>query len=883
MASGSGNSQLGELPKTPWSQSTAQLARALGVDTERGLSSAVATQRRARFGPNVIRGLQQPGLLAIALDQVKSPVVLLLIAAAVVAGLFADWTEAAAIGVVLVINTLIGFFTELRARQSMEALRQLGRTRATVLREGTASVIPGDHVVPGDVLLLEAGALVAADVRMLAVSDLRVDESALTGESVPVEKETAALPVATSLPERTNMAFKGTAVTSGAGRGLVTATAMDTEIGRVSELVEAAEQQQTPIQRQLQALAQRLVWLTLLIAVAVAVAGVLGGRPLLGMVEIAIALAVAAIPEGLPVVATVALARGVRRMAKRQALVRRLEAVHTLGATRVICSDKTGTLTENRMRVEALSVDSGQVALRHGGLSESAPEAAWRAMQTAALCTTATLGESERRGDPMELALLELARDSGRPAEYLFRRMPRVDLEPFSRETHMMASIHQSEQGPLAAVKGAPEAVLAASRWVWADGSSRLFDTNTRQQWQQASEALARSGLRVLAVGFKPLQSASEPRYQELCLLALVALLDPPRAGVAAAIRRCQDAGIRVVMVTGDHPSTAAAIARSLQLRPQNTPLRVRRGSEFSSAAAGEDVAVLARVSPKQKLDIVQSLQGRGDVVAMTGDGINDAPALRTADVGIAMGQRGTEVAREAADVVLLDDAFETIVEAIRQGRVIFQNIQKFVVYLISGNVGEILAVGVTALTQAPLPLTALQILYLNMINDVFPALSLGVGPPSSGVMTRPPLPPNASILGREQWTAVFGYGAVIGATVLGVFFAALFWLEVARAQAVTVAFLTLSIGRLLHALNMRAPETTLVDNEILRNRWMWGAVALCLTLLAVAVYLPPLAAILSLAAPGAAAWGLIGVGSSVPLVVGQGVIALTRRWRLKS
>jgi Ca2+-transporting ATPase len=481
----------------------------------------------------------------------------------------------------------------------------------------------------------------------------------------------------------------------------------------------------------------------------------------------------------------------------------------------------------------------------------------------------------------MELALLRLGRKAGLERDALYEQKPQARLEPFDTDTKMMASFHEDPEGEggavFVAVKGAPEAVLEACDRVWSeDGRGRELTEDDRERWRERNQELAADGLRILALAGKRVDDAASAPYEGLELLGLVGMLDPPRAKVREALGECHRAGLRVLMVTGDQPATARYVARQVGLVDEDEEPVAIRGRDFESERERiTEAAIFARVSPAQKLAIIDRHQDEGHVVAMTGDGVNDAPALKSADIGVAMGRRGTQVAQDAADMVLLDDAFETIVEAIHQGRVIFDNIRKFVVYLLSGNVGEILAVGAAAATTAPLPLLPLQILYLNMLNDVFPALALGVSPGARGVMRRPPRPSDEPLATRRQWGEIGGYGLVIGATVLGVFALALLWLELPTTQAVTVSFLTLSIGRLFHALNMRDPSTTLWDNGIVKNPWMWGAIALCVALLLLAVYLPPLASILTLSPPPTSGWLLILGGSLVPLVLGQIYLAL--------
>ncbi|MDX1674902.1 MAG: cation-transporting P-type ATPase [Longimicrobiales bacterium] len=914
-----------EHPRQPWTQSPESVLSALEVDPGTGLTGDEVDRRRERYGPNRLREAEERSLWSILWDQLKSIIVVLLVVAIGVSLAFGHWVEAVAIGVVIVVNAAIGFFTELRAVRAMESLRELGQADSKVRRDGDVVELPAVELVPGDIVVLERGEVLGADVRLLEVEGLQVDESPLTGESVPVTKRVEPVGEETPLAERESMAYKGTAVTRGEGLGVVVTTGMDTEIGEISEMVGAADAEETPLEKRLDTLGHRLVWLTIAVAGVVAVTGILAGREIFLMVETGIALAVAAVPEGLPIVATIALARGVQRMARRNALIRRLSSVETLGSTTVICADKTGTLTENRMEVTTLVLPSGRIDVEvdddgratfsaedadlvpegevlHPGGEDTDPhdagldlggdDAGGRALLREALRVAVLANEADADaaggaedgpGDPMELALLRLGQAAGMPRDRLVDRFPRSRLVRFQRETGMVASYHEAEEWDegLIAVKGAPEAVLGASdRQAGPDGPEPLTGED-RDRWLERNEALAGRGLRVLALARKDGTAEDEP-YQELVLLGLIGMLDPPRAGVAEAVRECRDAGIRVVMVTGDHPETARQIAGSVGIGDADE-LTVVTGQELEDAAEDdarrtelvETARVFARVDPGQKLRLIDGFQERGEILAMTGDGVNDAPALKRADIGIAMGERGTEVAREAADMVLLDDAFSTIVEAVRHGRVIFRNVRKFVVYLMSGNVGEILAVGGASVAGAPLPLLPLQILYLNLVNDVFPALALGVGKGEGHVMDQPPRDPDESILEPAHWRGIAGYGLLITVAILGAFFWALEGLELDVPDAVTTSFLVLSGARLLHVFNMRDRRSGLLRNEVSRNPWVWGAIALCIGLLALAVYVPPLAGILSLRPPSGAQWLVIAAGSAFPLVAGQLYLAL--------
>lgn len=877
---------------TPYQRPAREVLRELDVDPDRGLSGAQVRSRRERHGPNRLATGGGRGPLQILIDQFRSVVILLLLAASAVAAAVDKWLESAAILAALLINVVVGFATEVRAVRAMEALKRLGRPSARVRRDGDEREVPAETLVPGDIVVLGAGDVVPADLRLVEVQDLHCDESTLTGEAEPVGKFEAALDDEPPLAERRNMAYRGTSVTRGEALGVVTATGLDSELGRISELVEQAEQDTTPLERRLDAMGRQLIWLTLALGVAVAAAGIAAGKELLVMVETAIALAIAAVPEGLPVVATVALAAGVRRMARRNALVKRLAAVETLGATGVILTDKTGTLTENQMRVTALWLPDGEAtveweaaeqpsAIRSGSrtLSPSRHESLKRLLEAVVLCNDAELGPGddprEASGDPLEVALLSLGAEAGLSRDELLERLPEVREHPFDPALTMMATLHGQEDGYRVAVKGAPEAVLEACTRV--AGESEPLDQDTRARWLERNEQMASRGLRVLAIADKQVGERDAELFSELRLLGLVGLLDPPRGDAEQAIAACRRAGVNVVMVTGDHPATARNIAARLGLVEDDDASVVEGPSLPDPATASADerrrllnTVVFARVSPAQKLDLVDAFQRDGQIVGMTGDGVNDAPALKKAEIGVVMGRRGTEVAREAGDIVLQDDSLTTIVVAIRHGRVIFDNIRRFIVYLLSGNLGEIMAVSAAALMKLPLPLLPLQILFINLLFDVFPALALGVSPGHRQVMEQPPRRADEPLLAAAHWWVIAGYALVIAAAVLAALVGALRILGLDTAQAVTVSFLTFGLARLWHILNMRTPGSGLLVNEVTANPYAWLAMLICALLLTAAFQIPFLARVLALTPLPASGLTLALGCSLVPLLVGQ-------------
>ncbi len=878
--------------QAPWAAPREQVLREWNVSADTGLDGDEVKRRRSRYGLNRMHQAKPRSAGRILMDQFQSMVVLILVAAAALSFVFGEIVDGFAILAAVVVNTIIGFAMEIRAVRSMEALRRMERITARVLRDGKVQEIPADQLVPGDIVEMEGGDIAGADLRLIEASRARVNESILTGESVPVDKQIEPLDRDAPLADRRNMLFKGTALTAGFCRGVVTATGMATEIGRISSLVEEARSEATPLQKRLESLGRMLLWLTLAILAVVAGVGIARGREVFLMIETAIALAVAAIPEGLPIVATIAMARGMLRMARHNALVNRLAAVETLGSTTIICTDKTGTLTENKMTVTRIVLEEADVTVSAEpgdsvhfvqGDTPFMPEdheALVLLLETGVLCNNASLGDGpEHRavGDPLEVALLEVGIKAGLDHGNLMEHYPERREEPFDPSVRMMATFHETEEHYLVMVKGAPEAVLDASSRVRSHNGVRPMTDDLRKQWDEKDLRMAEQGLRVLAVAMKNADSPDVRPYEDLTLLGLVGMADPPRSGVAEAVERCRSAGMKVVMVTGDHAATARSIARQVGLIERDDQeviegRQIRPAQELSDDERRRfaEARVFARVSPEQKLHLIDIHKQAGEVVAMTGDGVNDAPALKKADIGVAMGIRGSQVAREAADMILKDDAFASIVVAVEEGRVIFNNIRKFVVYLLSANASEILTVFVASLLNWPLPLLPLQILFLNVVNDAFPALALGVGRGGEGIMRQPPRNPREPILTKGRWWSIFGYGGLITAPVLASLWIATSVLGMDSTKAVTVSFLTLAFAQLWHVLNMRDRDSGLVRNEVTANPYVWAALAFCTLLLLGAVYLPGISTVLSLSGPGLTGWAVILAMSLVPLVIGQ-------------
>jgi Ca2+-transporting ATPase len=856
-----------------------ELLRRLASSRE-GLSDAEADRRLLELGPNRLEAARPVSWLKILTDQLRSVVVALLVAAAATSFALGERVEALAIFVVLLINTIIGFVTEWRARSAMAALLRLDVPQAFVIRGGHLRALDAHALVPGDVVEINAGQHVPADGRVIDATDLRTDEAPLTGESLPVAKAPVPVAADTPLADRTNMVYKGTVVVTGTARVLVTGTGIATEVGRIGVLVGGVVEERTPLERRLDALGHRLVWLALGVAVVVAALGAMQGAPLALVIETAIALAVAAVPEALPAVATIALAVGVHRMARRRALVRRLPAVESLGSTTVICTDKTRTLTSGDMAV--VRVWTGGEEFDIGGDApvpasprlRQALEAAVLASRTQATAS----GDGTPKGDPVDTAILRTAARFGIARAALESQQPAAGIVPFSSERKLMASFHRRDGTLVAYVKGAPRQILAAADR-GADG--RQLDAGGRQALMAVNDTLAGAGLRVLALASGDVDDASEAALTGLTFIGFLGFMDPPAPGVRETIARLRQAGMRTVMLTGDQRLTADAVGRDLGVLSAGS--EVLSGREVD-ALSGPDlearvatVGAFSRISPEHKLSIVTALQARGEIVAMLGDGVNDAAALKKADVGVAMGGRGTDVAKEAASIVLQDDRFETIAAAVEEGRVIFDNIRKFVFYLFSCNVAEVLVLLVAGLAGWPMPLLPLHLLWLNMVTDTFPALALAMEPGDADVMSRPPRNPRDAVLSGPFVRSILFYGGMITASTL----AAFAWsLRYHPEQAQTVAFMTLALAQTFHLGNARSAEASLSVRRIVANRYALAAVAVSVGLQLAALYVEPLPSVLRLVPLGRETWLLVLGVSVAPAIVGQAIKVLTARGR---
>ena len=861
--------------------------------TSDGITDAEAQARLALHGPNVLRVTPPIAWWIILADQFKSVFALLLVIAAALGLLIGDPKDALAIVAVLVLNVVLGFATEFRARRAVEALRALQVQRATVVRTGRVYEIDARTLVPGDVVQLDAGYAVPADARLLRSTELRAVEAALTGESVPVDKRADhEIPAESPLPDRDNMVYLGTSVVAGTGRALVVATGADTEVGRIGALVGSIRVERTQLERRLDTLGRQLAAVAVAVAALIAALNLLQGISLATVVRTGIAVAIAAVPEGLPAVVTIAMAIGVHRMARRHALVRRLPTVESLGSATVVCTDKTGTLTTGDMTVTTLWVAGREIRVTGIGYAPEGhflegdvpfvagddPDVA-TALRIAALANRADLtrvGERwEVRGDPTEAALLAVASKAGIHRAVLLERWPETGELPFSSERMLMATYHRSDDDRLVAhVKGSPSHVLELCDRVITRTGEQLLDVDGRRELLERNDALAAQGLRVLALAHGVVVDTGERDLHGLIFIGFAGMIDAPAPGVPETIRRLRDAGIRTVMLTGDQRRTAEAIATSLGIMNAGDETMdgrdVDKLSDAELTARVERVAAYSRLSPEAKVRIVAALQRRNEIVAMLGDGVNDAAALRKADVGVAMGRRGTDIAKEAAGVVLEDDRFTTVVAAVEEGRVIFDNIRKFVFYLFSCNLAEIVVLLGAGLTGLPLPLLPLQILWLNLVTDTFPALVLAFEPADDDVMVRRPRAPRSGILSPSLLRSAIAYSVLIAGCVLAAFVLGLRAHPESPRHAVTMAFMTVALAQLFHLGNARSNAPVLAPHRALANPLAVGAVALMIALQLLALYLQPLRDLLDLVPLTFTEWSLVLGLSVIPAVVGQ-------------
>lgn len=892
------------------------VVRTLETDASRGLSSVAVEAARTRYGENTLPSAPRPSAFWRFVTQLRDPLVgALLVAAGIAAAVAifeaneASWAvrfgDTFAIALIVLLNALLGLWQERRAEAALDALASMVATRARVLRDGAVKLVDARALVPGDVVELEAGDEVPADVRLLVTRELAIEEAVLTGESVPVRKDAETIhDVATQLADRTNLAFLGTKVARGHASAIVIGTGARTEVGRIGALLRRGEREPTPLERRLAQLGKRILVICLAISALLFAVGVVQGtREWTILLLTAVSLAVAAIPEGLPAITTITLALGMQRMAHRGAIVRRLAAVETLGSATVVCTDKTGTLTQNAMtvrfvetadatwEVEGEGYDIAGRFLRAGEPTETVPEDLRHLLEAGLYANHARLGENGAFiGDPTEIALLVLGAKARLDRDALLEGRSIDHERPFDSDRKRMSVIPSAAPGQasVAYIKGAPDALLPRCAFVRRGVGVVPLDDATRVALMERAEAHAHGAYRTLALAEKP--DPGDNPEEGMVLLGLVAMLDPPRPTAARAVAECRAAGIRVAMITGDHLATAVAIAKDLGFFDADD--QAVRGDELDAMsdqeleARARDIAVFARASAEQKLRIVRALQKRGEVAAMTGDGVNDAPALREAAIGVAMGKGGTDVAREAAEMVLADDDFATIVAAVREGRAIFENVRKFIVFLNGSNAGLVLTVIVASFFPW-LQLTPLQLLWVNLVTNGLPALALGLEPAEPGQMDRPPRPAAEGVLQGRELAIIVGVGALMGLSALAVYalpeLAPELFPDVTKAaeQARTMAFSLLAFSPLFHAFNARSPNTSLFALGLFTNRWLWLAVLTSAGLHCLAVFVPPLHPLFHTTTLSSAQWGVVVGLAALPIPVvelGKAVARLTRR-----
>lgn len=826
----------------------------LQSDSGLGLNKKQVEEKLRQYGRNSLKRKKPKSILLIFFEQFIDPIIFLLLAAMALAFIFGEWIEGYAVFAVIILTVLIGFFMEWQARRSVEALQKLTQTKARVVREGNPAIIEAQFLVPGDIIKLEAGDVVPADARLMETQSLAVKEAVLTGESNQIAKITETLEQNIPITEQANMVFNGTFVSRGSGTAVVVSTGDHTNIGQISTLTQKATKEITPLEQKLNKLSHLLIWFTLALALLIIIAGYLQGKDLSIMIKTGIALAVAAIPEGLPVVATISLARGMLRLSRQKVIIKKLEAVQTLGETGIVCTDKTGTLTENSMAVQQIILPHREINL------EAEPDLSrdnifTQITEVAVLCNNIPFSEEVSGGDTMEIALLEMAKKTAFDIEEIRTDNPRLQEIPFDTDMKRMATLHSRNGKYLVCVKGAIESIVDLCDNILTEEGIKPF--KNKPEWFSLVDERAGDGLRLLAFANRELDERPTGEFLDgLTFLGVMAFLDPPREDVKEAIKTYRAAGIKVVMITGDHPGTAKKIGEEIGLldvqNPEDQVIHSQTLPNFENLTPAQETRILkavvfARMIPRQKLDLISYYQQQNNVVGMLGDGVNDAPALKKADIGIAMGIRGTEAAKEVADVILMDDKFTSIELAIKQGRNIFENVRQFVVFLMSCNLAEIIVVAAAAFSNLPMPLLPLQILFLNLVTDIFPALALGMGKGEKGIMKQPPRDPNEPIMTKLLWKSTVIYSvsitiAVIAITVYG------HNLQHYNAAVVNnMAFYTLILGQLFNVFNLPKRRFSFFRNEVTKNPYVWYAIFISLSLVLIAYLIPVVNEVLDL------------------------------------
>ena len=874
-----------------------ELLEKIKSNPKTGLSSSEAQARLEKYGPNKIESSNKKSMLEKIKEQILDPMVILLIVASIISAFTGDKIEAIIIIAIVIINAIMSIYQEGQAEDSVAALQKMSSPEATVVRDGKRGKVKAEDLVPGDIVILETGDIIPADIRLLDSRNLQIDESSLTGESVAVEKDAQAVyDTEVGIGDRSNSAFSSSIVTYGHGEGVITATGHETEIGHIATSLDSVEDKETPLQRQLKELSKKLAILVIIVCILVFVVGYFrSNMTWLENFMVAVSLAVAAIPEGLTAVVTIVLSIGMNRMVERKAIVKNLVSVETLGSTTAICSDKTGTLTQNEMTITKVFTDfkefdvAGSGYTPEGDISFEGETIADHdqiklLMTVASLSNDANLiernGLYEITGDPTEGAMLTLAEKWGIVQEDLNEAHPRIDEIPFDSDRKMMTTFHEMDGTYYAMTKGAPDIMINNSSKIMIDGKLEDFTEDMKRQVLEENTKLAKQALRVMAYAFKPYETlegeelTTENIEREMVFVGLTGMIDPPRPEAKAAVAECHASGIDVIMITGDYFETALAIAKELGIAEHED--QAMQGSDLNNKSEEEireivkTKRIFARVSPQNKVQLVNALQANGNIVAMTGDGVNDAPAIKNADIGISMGITGTDVAKDTADMILVDDNFATIVNAVEEGRVIFSNIKKFVGFLLSCNIAEVLIVFLSILFGLPSPLTPIQLLWLNLVTDAFPALALGVEPAEADIMERPPRDPSESILAGETGKNVILQSIAITISVLAAYIIGLNYIFPNNIEgAHTMVFATLITSELLRAFSVRSEKYTLKELGWFSNKNLLKANLLSFALLLLVMYVPPLRRLFELQFISWE-WLIIIPLSFLPLIIGE-------------
>ncbi len=864
-------------------KSTATVLKELAVNSTTGLSEDEVIQRRAKYGANELVSKKPKTLLRIFFSQLNNIMIYILISAALISGFIGEISDAVIIGIVILINAIIGVIQESKAEKALDALKKLSTPKALVKRDGISKEIPSQEVVPGDVILIDAGRYIPCDLRLIETANLQIEESALTGESVPSDKQADLLIEAedTPLGDQKNMAFMSTLATYGRGVGIAVATGMETQIGKIATMLEDSTDEQTPLQKKIEELGKILGFTALGICALMFLVGVLQDRDLYEMFLIALSLAVAAIPEGLPAIVTIVLAMGVQRLIKEHAIVRKLPAVETLGSVSIICSDKTGTLTQNKMTVTHFFADNALGDITSIDLSKDAHRLL---LENLVLCNDSTYSESTKTGDPTEIALLEAGVKFDLSKESLRKSHPRVHEIPFDSDRKLMTTIHNYDDHFMVMTKGALDSLMKISTTAYINGETVPLTEELKKTIMEASNTMSNDALRVLGAAYKSLAalpSKSDAIEENLTFIGLVGMIDPPRLEVKDSIALCKKAGIKTIMITGDHKNTAFAIAKELGIAKNIE--EVISGSELDKlnqaqlTAKIEHLSVFARVSPEHKVTIVKAFRSIGNIVSMTGDGVNDAPSLKAANIGVAMGITGTDVAKGAADIVLTDDNFSTIVSAIKEGRNIYNNIKKAIMFLLSCNLGEVIALFLAILLGWASPLRPIHILWVNLVTDTLPALSLGVDSGDPTVMDKKPRDPKATLFAEGAGVRLILNGMLIGFLTLIAFALGNKVYPDSLMHAQTMAFAVLSISQLLHSLNMRHPDKSIFQLGLFTNKYLIYSIILGILLQVIVITVPALASIFKVYPLTLRDWAFVLILSTMPLVINEIVKAIRR------